>query len=66
MRSLKDAALRGATIIRRFGENTTTVERIVYDLADSGSVRVDIHAVTGAQVTHNALCSDVKGRAVQF
>ena len=60
------SALRSATIIRSFSEHATTVQRIIYDLADGRSIWIDIHAVTGAQVTHNTLCRNVQSRAVQF
>jgi hypothetical protein len=60
------SALSSATIIRRFGENAATIQRIIYDLAYGGSVWIDIHTVTGAQVTHNPFGRNLQRRAVQF
>jgi len=66
-RILEDiAVLRGAAIIRGLGENATTIQSVIYDFTYCRSIRVDIHPVTGAQVTHDTLGCDVKSRTAQF
>jgi hypothetical protein len=58
--------LGGSAIIRGLGIHAATVQGIVYDFTDGGSIGVNIHPVTSAKMAHDALCSYIQGGAAQF
>jgi hypothetical protein len=55
-----------SSVVEGFGEDAAAVEGVVNNFADGGDVRVDVHAVAGAQVADDSLGRDVEGRSAQF
>jgi len=54
------------SVVEGFGEDAAAVEGVVDDLADGGDIRIDVHAVTSAQVTDDSLGRDVEGGSAQL
>lgn len=62
----KTLILSSQKVVRGLGKYTAAVERVVNDLANRRSVRVDVHAGTCPKMPDDAVMCDVVSVARQF
>jgi hypothetical protein len=58
--------LRSASVFGRFCENSTTVQRVIDDLAYGGCFWIYIHPVARFQMSNNSLGRDLKRNSYQL